>query len=132
MIEFTISYQHKLLGQTFTLICSEDVLHCLVSHFSVLVFILWTCIQHNTNNVAQHFLQLLTKFCIHNVYLFFVCECENYYIVKEITFFCVTFSIKPRTPDFEGLEHFPPSVWMMSTPSCSSISASLTCLFFRY
>lgn len=23
---------------------------------------------------------------------------------------CVTFSTNPRTPDFEGLEHFPPSV----------------------
>lgn len=39
-----------------------------------------------------------------------------------------TFSIRPRTPAFEGVEHFPPSVWMISTPSCSNCSASLTCI----
>lgn len=40
---------------------------------------------------------------------------------------CNTFSMRPRTPGFEGLEHFPPSVWIMSAPSSSSNSASFTC-----
>lgn len=43
----------ELFG-TKTLICSEDVLFCLVSHFPILlfqVFILQTWIQHSTNNV---------------------------------------------------------------------------------
>lgn len=38
-----------------------------------------------------------------------------------------TFSIKPRTPGFEGVEHFPPSVWITSTPSRCRSSASLPC-----
>lgn len=51
--------------------------------------------------------------------------------INSARLFCITFSIKPRTPDFEGLEHFPPSVCIMSTPSCSNSSASLTCSPFK-
>lgn len=48
-------------------------------------------------------------------------------LVTAYVIMMVTFSIRPITPDFEGEEHFPPSVWITSTPSSSSISASFAC-----
>lgn len=61
-------------------------------------------------------------------------ENDGFFLFSEfILFHCKfnmivsTFSIKPRTPGFEGVEHFPPSVWITSTPSRCRSSASLPC-----